>query len=52
MWRAYGTGPGKFMPWTTYHLPKTLPEVNKISEHSAEFIQIKTNRPWEFKAAS
>ena len=28
------------MPLTTFHLPKTLPEVNKLSEHSAEFIQI------------
>ncbi len=44
VWRAYGIGPGKVLPLSKFNLPNTLPEVNKISEHIAQFVPIKARK--------
>ncbi len=44
VWRAYGIGPGKVLPLSKFDLPNTLPEVNKISEHIAQFVPIKARK--------
>ncbi len=44
VWRAYGIGPGKVLPLCKFDLANTLPEVNKISEHIAQFVPIKARK--------
>ena len=44
MWRAYGIGPGKTLPLSKFDLAKTLPKVNKISEHIAQFVPIRARK--------
>ena len=44
VWRAYGIGPGKSLSLSKFDLAKTLPKLNKTSEHIAQFVPIKAKR--------
>ena len=44
VWRSYGIGPGKSLSLSKFDLAKTLPKLNKISEHIAQFVPIKARK--------
>ena len=44
VWRAYGIGPGKSLSLSKFDLAKTLPKLNKISEHIAQSVPIKARK--------